>query len=179
MTVAVMLKRLAEIPAITVALVEGSAFGGGAGLVAACDYAVATQDARFAFSEVKLGLIPAMIAPYIVNAIGPRAAKALFVTGRTFYAAEALTLGLVQEIASDVTDLQAIQERLTAEAMAAAPGAVVEAKRLAWDVWARPLDHRLMEETAHRLAHRRVSDEGKEGVTAFLKRRKPSWAGPA
>jgi len=175
MTVAVMLKALADLPAVTVALVEGAAFGGGAGLVAACDLAVATQDARFAFAEVKLGLIPAMIAPYVVNAIGPRAAKALFVTGRTFHAAEALRLGLVQEVVADAAALAEAKTRLTAEVMAAAPGAVVESKKLAWDVWGRPLDHALMEETAKRLAHRRVSDEGRDGVTAFLKRRKPGW----
>ena len=175
MTVAVMLKALADIPAVTVALVEGAAFGGGAGLVAACDLAVAAQDARFAFAEVKLGLTPAVIAPYVVNAIGPRSAKALFVTGRTFDAAEAQRIGLIQEVVADAAALGQAQSRLTAEVMAAAPGAVVAAKKLTWDVWGRPLDHALMEETAKRLAHRRVSDEGKEGVAAFLKHRKPGW----
>ena len=178
MTVAVMFKALTEIPAVTVALVEGSAFGGGAGFVAACDIAVAVKDAKFAFAEVKLGLIPAMIAPFVVNAIGPRAAKALFVTGRTFDAAHAERLGLIQEVVADAAALAAAKARLTAEVMLTAPGAVVESKTLAWDVWGRPIDHALMTETAKRLAHRRVSDEGKEGVDAFLKRRKPGWVTP-
>src|SRR5579875_1131908 len=93
-----MLKALYDIPALTVALVEGAAFGGGVGLVAACDIAIATEDAKFAFSEVKLGLTPATISPYVVRAIGPRAARVLFATGRVFGAEEALRWGLVQEV---------------------------------------------------------------------------------
>ncbi len=178
MTVGVMLKALTMIPAITVALVEGAAFGGGAGLVAACDLAVATQEAQFAFPEVKLGLIPAMIAPFVVNAIGPRAARALFVTGRTFDAEHAERIGLVQEVVADSAGLAQAKARLVAEAMAAAPGAIVEARKLVWDVWGRPVDHSLMEDVARRLAHQRVSEEGREGVDAFLKRRKPSWTVP-
>ena len=178
MTVAVMFKALTEIPAVTVALIEGAAYGGGAGLVAACDLAVAVREAHFAFAEVKLGLIPAMIAPYVVNAIGPRAAKALFVTGRSFDAAHAERLGLIQEVVADAAALTAAKTRITREVMAAAPEAVVESRKLVWDVWGRPIDHALMEETAKRLARRRVSDEGKEGVAAFLKRRKPGWVAP-
>lgn len=179
MTLAAMYKRLADIPAITAAVVHGPAFGGGAGLVAACDYAVAGPDARFGFPEVKLGLSASVVAPYVVDAIGPRAARALFITGRAFDAAEAQRLGLIQETAADAAGLAAIEARLVADAMAAAPGAVVEEKRLAWAVWGRPIDHRLMEEMAHSLARRRVSEEGREGVKAFLDRRKPSWTGPA
>ena len=178
MTLAHMFKRLTEIPAVTVALVHGPAFGGGAGLVAACDYAVAMSSARFAFSEVKVGLTPSVVAPYIVNAIGPRAARALFVTGRTFGADEALRLGLVQELAADSADLEAVAQRLTHEVMAAGPEAVVEARRLVWEVWGRPIDHGLMELTARSLAHRRVSDEAREGIAAFRAKRRPNWAGP-
>ena len=176
MTAAHMFKTLSEIEAVTVALVEGAAFGGGTGFVAACDYAVAVKGAQFAFSEVRLGLTPAVISPYVVNAIGPRAARALFVTGRTFDAEHALGVGLVHEVVADTAALQHAKARLAGEAMAAAPGAVADARRLVWDVWGRPVDHALMEETSRRLAHRRVSEEGKEGVQAFLKRRKPSWA---
>jgi methylglutaconyl-CoA hydratase len=175
MSLAVMFKELSEIPAVTVALVEGAAFGGGAGLVAACDLAVAMQDAQFAFSEVRLGLTPAIVSPYVVNAIGPRAARALFVTGRRFGAEEALRLGLVHEIAADGAALDAAKARLAGEIMAGAPGAIADAKALVWDVWSRGVDHHLMEETSRRLAHRRVSDEGREGVGAFLMRRKPDW----
>ncbi len=171
-----MYKTLADIPAVTVALAHGAAMGGGAGLVAACDIAVASQGTRFAFPEVKLGLIPAMISPYVVNAIGPRAARALFVTGRTFDADEALRLGLVHEVVADAAGLEAAKARLTAEIMAAAPGAVTEAKSLVWDAWGRPIDHALLADTASRLARLRVNDEGREGVAAFLGKRKPSWA---
>ncbi len=175
MTVATMFKALSEIPAVTVALVEGAALGGGAGLVAACDLAVAMEGARFAFSEVRLGLIPAMISPYVVEAVGPRTARALFVTGRSFDAVYAEKIGLVSEVAADPAGLAAAQVRITADVMAAAPGAVVEAKALAREVAGRPIDHGLMAETARRLARRRVSEEGREGVAAFIARRKPSW----
>lgn len=178
MTLATLFKRLADIPAVTVALVHGPAFGGGAGLVAACDYAVAAKGVSFGFPEVKLGLTPSVIAPYVVDAIGPRAARALFVTGRSFDAEEALRIGLVQELAADAAGLEAIAKRLTGEVMAAAPEAVIEARRQVGEVWGRPIDHGLMEETARSLAHRRVSDEAKEGVAAFRARRKPSWAKP-
>ena len=176
MAMAQMLATLADIPALTVALVEGGAFGGGAGLVAACDTAVATASARFAFSEVKLGLLPATISPYVVAAIGPRAAKALFATARVFDAAYAEKIGLVDEVVEDAAALEAAKARMAREIMACAPGAVAEAKRLVRDVWAKPIDHALMDETARRIAHARVAEEGREGVTAFLAKRKPSWA---
>ncbi|HEX4098491.1 MAG TPA: enoyl-CoA hydratase-related protein [Caulobacteraceae bacterium] len=177
MTLAHMVKRLADIPAVTVALVHGPAYGGGAGLVAACDYAVAVKDAPFAFSEVKVGLTPSVVAPYIVDAIGPRAARALFVTGRAFDADEALRIGLVNEVVADADALEAAARRLVQDVMAAGPEAVVEARRLVSQVWGRPIDHGLMEETAKSLAHRRVSDEAKEGIAAFKAKRKPSWNG--
>jgi methylglutaconyl-CoA hydratase len=177
MTLAQMVMRLQAIPAVTVALVHGPAFGGGAGLVAACDYAVAAKGARFAFSEVRVGLTPSVVAPYIVAAIGPRAARALFVTGREFDAQEALRIGLVNEVAADADALEAAARRLTQEVMAAGPEAIVEARRLVHEVWGRPIDHGLMEEMARSLAHRRVSDEAREGMAAFRAKRKPSWNG--
>ncbi|MGZ8370909.1 MAG: enoyl-CoA hydratase-related protein [Caulobacteraceae bacterium] len=176
MALAKMLKELSRIPVLTVALVHGRAMGGGAGLAAVCDYAAATQNAMFAFSEAKLGLIPAMISPYVVNAIGPRYARPLFMTGQAFDAAYAEKIGLVHEVVADAAGLDAVRDRLTAEAMTAAPEAAAEAKKLVWDVWARPINHDLMDETAKRIARKRVSDEGQEGVRAFLDKRKPSWS---
>jgi methylglutaconyl-CoA hydratase len=171
-----MLKALHDIPALTVALVEGAAFGGGAGLVAACDTAIATEGSRFSFSEVKLGLTPATISPYVIGAIGQRAALRLFATGRAFGPHEALSLGLVEQVVKDSAALMAVQEVLANEMVAAAPGAVADCKRLVRDVAGRPIDRSLMEDTARRIAQRRVSDEGQEGVRAFLAKRKPSWA---
>jgi methylglutaconyl-CoA hydratase len=176
MAMAVMFKRLWDLPALTVALVDGGAFGGGAGLVAACDLAIATRDARFAFSEVRLGLIPAVISPYVVNAIGPRHARQLFASARLFDAAHAEKIGLVSEVVPDAAALDAAHDRIAAEVMACAPQALDDAKRLVAEVTGRHIDHDLMELTARRIAAARVSEEGQEGVRAFLERRKPSWA---
>jgi methylglutaconyl-CoA hydratase len=171
-----MLKQLWDLPALTVALVEGGAFGGGAGMAAACDLAIATADARFSFSEVKLGLIPATVSPYVVAAIGPRAARGLFATGQTFDAEHALRIGLISEVVADAHALALAKSRIAAGIQACAPGAVAEAKQLAFDVYAQDIDHGLMEETAKRIAQARVSGEGREGVRAFLEHRKPDWA---
>jgi methylglutaconyl-CoA hydratase len=176
MTMSTMLARLNEIPALTVALIEGAAMGGGAGLAAACDIAIALESAKFSFSEVRLGLIPATISPYVLRAIGPRQAKALFATARIFDSRYAKEIGLVTEVVADMAALSAAEERLAGEIMACAPGAVAEAKALVDDIAYAAIDHTLMAETAKRLARRRVSDEGREGVTAFLERRKPDWA---
>jgi methylglutaconyl-CoA hydratase len=176
MAMAVMLRHLHNLPVLTVALVEGDAFGGGAGLAAACDMAIATEDAQFAFSEVKLGLIAATISPYVVSAIGPRRARGLFALGRAFDARTALRIGLVDEVVADVAALDAVREQIAAEAMACAPGAVAESKRLVDHVAGRPFDHALAADTAHRIARVRVGPEGQEGVRAFLGRRKPGWA---
>jgi methylglutaconyl-CoA hydratase len=176
MALARMLKRLWDLPALTVALVEGGAFGGGVGLAAACDLAIATRTAKFSFSEVKLGLIPATISPYVVAAIGPRAARGLFATGRVFDADEALRIGLLSEVAADVAGLDEARARISREIMDCAPGAVADAKQLAFDVFARDIDQGVLEDTARRIAQARVGEEGQEGVRAFLERRKPGWA---
>ena len=175
MALATMLKRLWDLPALTVALVEGAAFGGGAGLAAACDMAIATQATQFSFSEVKLGLIPATISPYVVAAIGPRVARGLFATGKVFGAEEALRIGLVSEVVADPAMLRAAKMRIAEDILACAPGAVADAKQLAFDVFAHDIAHGLLEETARRIAQARVGDEGQEGVRAFLARRKPAW----
>jgi methylglutaconyl-CoA hydratase len=176
MGLATMLSALHRLPQLTVALIDGPAFGGGAGLAAACDLAIATERSTFAFSEVKLGLTPATISPYVIQAIGPRNAKVLFATGRVFGATDALKWGLVQEVVADPTAFPVIRETLGAAMMACAPGAVADAKRLVDDVEGRVIDHVLIEETARRIAARRVSEEGQEGVRAFLDKRKPGWA---
>ena len=168
-----MLKGLHELPQLTVALVEGPAFGGGAGLVAACDMALATADAQFSFSEVKLGLTPATISPYVVAAIGPRTSRRLFATGERFGAEAAVRFGLVDRV---VEDLHAEALAIAHAQRACAPEAVGDAKRLVDDVAGRSIDGKLGEETARRIAARRVSPEGREGVAAFLERRKPAWS---
>ena len=170
-----MLKSLWDIPALTVALVEGGAFGGGAGLAAACDMAVAMSDAKFSFSEVRLGIIAATISPYVVAAVGPRQARGLFATGRLFDAAYAEKIGLVTEVVADAVELDLARDRIAADMMACAPGAVAESKRLVDDVAYQPIED-VMDETAKRIARIRISDEGQEGVRAFLEKRKPSWA---
>lgn len=176
MALATMLNRLYDLPQFTVALVQGGAFGGGAGLIAACDYAVAIDGAKFCFSEVRLGLTPATISPYVIEAIGARQARALFATAMPFDARRAYELGLVQELAVDLNDLSKREERLADLAFTAAPGAVEAAKQLVRDVAGQPIDAGLMHETAQRIAGRRASEEGREGLAAFLEKRVPSWA---
>lgn len=169
-----MLKSLWDIPALTVALVEGGAYGGGAGLAATCDIAVSTADAKFSFSEVRLGLIAATISPYVVGAVGPRTARALFATGSVFDAAYAEKVGLITEVVADTAALDGACARIATEMMACAPIAVADSKKLVEDVAYRPIEE-VMEETSRRIARTRVSPEGQEGVRAFLDKRKASW----
>lgn len=180
-----MLRHLHDLPQLTVALVQGAAMGGGAGLVAACDVAVAVKDAKFCFSEVRLGLTPATISPYVVQAIGPRWARALFATAESFDGAFAEKIGLVQYAVDDAAGLDAMAEHLASLAMAAAPGAVTDAKALVRflvddvtrvrSIGARVIDDHVLHETARRIAQRRASPEGREGLAAFLGKRKPEW----
>ncbi|MGE0596095.1 MAG: enoyl-CoA hydratase-related protein [Hyphomonadaceae bacterium] len=170
-----MLKALHELPQLTVALVQGAAMGGGAGLVAASDVAVALKDARFRFSEVTLGLTPATISPYVVAAIGQRWANALFATAESFDGVFAERTGLVQYAVDDAAGLNAMMEHLADLAIAAAPGAVADSKALVRFVAGHKIDESLAKETARRIAARRTSAEGKEGLSAFLEKRKPEW----
>jgi methylglutaconyl-CoA hydratase len=170
-----MLKQLYDLRPLTVALAEGGAFGGGAGLVAACDMAIAVNDAQFAFSEVKLGLIAATVSPYVVRAIGPRLARSLFATARLFDANYAEKIGLIDQVVADAAGLEAAQAKLSAEIMACAPGAVAASKDLVEFVAEHGLDNHVLDETARRIARARVSDEGREGIAAFLEKRKASW----
>ncbi|MGX1693052.1 enoyl-CoA hydratase-related protein [Brevundimonas naejangsanensis] len=175
MGLAKMLKALHDVPALTVALVEGAAMGGGAGIVAACDMAVAVEGTRFAFSEVKLGLIPATIAPYVIKAVGARRARQLFLTANIFDADYAAHAGLIDMVLPEGSVDEFIS-MLTDSLSANAPGAMGDAKRLVNDVAGEDIDNRLLEETAKRIARARVSAEGQEGVRAFLDKRAPSWA---
>ena len=176
MGLARMLKALHDIPALTVAIVEGAAMGGGAGMVAACDMAVAVDGARFAFSEVKLGLIPATIAPYVIEAIGARRARAMFMTANVFDADYAAHLGLIELVLPDADSIDAFVTMLSDSLTDCAPNAMGDAKRLVHHVSGHKLDSSLMEDTAKRIARARVSEEGQEGVRAFLEKRKPIWA---
>jgi len=162
-----MLESIDGCPAPVVARVQGHALGGGAGLVAVADIAIASRDAMFAFSEVKLGIIPAVISPFALAKIGPGAARRWFVTGERFDAETALRIGLVSEVAED---LDAAVDRAVAELLAAGPTAARWAKRL---VRERPDGP----ETARWIAERRTSDEGQEGLAAFLEKRPPGWRG--
>ena len=186
-----MLKHLYDLPQITVALAHGAAMGGGAGLIAACDVAVAVKSTKFRFSEVRLGLIPATISPYVVEAIGSRMAKALFATAEGFDGAYAEKIGLTQYTVEDEPGLYQMMEHLSELALAAAPGAVADAKALVRflvdDVTrsrdlvstqvlpGHVIDDHVLRETAKRIAARRVSAEGREGLAAFLEKRKPEW----
>ncbi len=170
-----MLRRLDTLPMPTVALVQGAAYAGGVGLIAACDVAVAVKDAMFGVSEVRLGLIPSVILPYVIGAMGVRAARRYAASGARFDAAEAHRIGLVHEVVDDAAALGAAGERIVEQFLAAAPGAVAEAKRNIRAVAGRPIDDALVDETARRIAARRTTDEAREGIAAFLEKRKPSW----
>lgn len=170
-----MLRHLRELPQLTVASIHGAAMGGGAGLVAACDVAVAMTDTAFRFSEVRLGLTPATISPYVVEAIGPRWARALFATGEGFDSEFAEKIGLVQYVVKSQKEMSDMMEYLSGMAFLNAPGAVADAKKLVDDVYGQEIDHDLSHMTAKRIAARRASEEGKEGVSAFLEKREPKW----
>jgi methylglutaconyl-CoA hydratase len=160
-----LLDAIDSCPAPVVARVQGHALGGGCGLVACCDVVAAEPDAQFAFSEVRLGIVPAVISPFALAKIGSGAARRYFVTGERFGAAVALRIGLVHEVADD---LDAAVDRLVGELLAAGPQAARAAKELARE----PLP---ADETARRIAERRTSSEGQEGLKAFLEKRAPRW----
>lgn len=162
-------------PKPTIALVQGSAFGGGLGLVAACDIAIAVRGASFALSEVRLGLIPAVISPYIVEAIGARNARRYFLTAERFDAEEAYRMGLIHILVDDVHLLAEARDRLIEHIYQAAPGAIAAAKELIYAVSYREMGDALEEMTADRIARQRVTAEANEGIDAFFNKRKPRW----
>jgi methylglutaconyl-CoA hydratase len=160
-------------PKPVVARVHGAALGGGAGLVATADLAVAAAGTQFGFTEVRLGLVPSVIAPYVLRKIGEAAARELFLTGERFDAAKARTIGLVQTVVPE-GELDAAVEGRVRELLQGAPGALAAAKRLIRDVAGRAVED-VRELTVERIAERRSSAEGREGVAAFLERRGASW----
>jgi len=165
-----------SLPVPVIGRIHGAALGGGAGLTAVCDIAVAETDTTFGFTEVKLGLIPAVISPFVLAKIGRSAARELFLTGRRFSAAHALDIGLVHDVVPR-EDLDAAVDRLVGDVAAAGPHAISAAKRLIADIWDRSADE-AREHTAAALAQRRVSAEGQEGLRAFLEKRRPRWSLP-
>ena len=171
---ALMLKTLNEIPQPTIARIQGPAFGGAVGLVSCCDMAVAASAASFSLSEVKIGLVPATISPYVIAAIGQRAARRYFVTAERFDAHRALQLGLVNEVV-DAEQLDQEIDRLINTLLANGPEAVTGAKQLVFDVAGKPIDQQLIDATCETIAAIRVSEQGQEGLQAFLERRKPQW----
>jgi len=178
MGLAALMRTIAHLRKPTVARVQGAALGGGVGLVACCDVAVATQGATFSLSEVKLGLIPAVISPYVVAAIGERAARRYFLTAERFDAAEAWRLGLVHEISATEADMDEAIGAIVDAMLAASPAAQKEAKDLIRAVANRPLTSEVVQDTADRIAKIRTSPEGREGVAAFLEKRRASWVPP-
>jgi methylglutaconyl-CoA hydratase len=158
-----------------VARVHGDAFGGGVGLAAACDIAVAVEGASFVLSEVKLGLVAATISPHLVRAMGARQAARYMLTAEKFGAARARELGLVQEVVS-ADALDAEVDKLVQHLLAASPAALAATKRLLADVIESPRDDVLLAATAKCIADARVSTEGREGIAAFLERRAPAWS---
>ena len=168
-----MFRIIDRCPKPTVARVHGAALGGGSGLAAVCDVVVAAEDALFGFTETKLGIIPAVISPFVLAKIGASHARALFLTGERFDARRALAIGLVHEIATEET-LDAAVARVLAELRTAGPEAAAAAKRLIVDVGTLSYDES-RDHTAHAIAKQRTGGEGQEGLRAFLERRKASW----
>ena len=169
-----MLRVMYECPKPTIARVQGDVYAGGMGLVAACDLAVSVDTAHYCLSEVKLGLVPATISPYVIRAMGPRAAHRYFLTAERFSAAEALRIGFVHEVvAADQLDVTV--EGWVHALCNASPNALRVAKRLVQDVAEREIDAALIAETVRGIADIRASSDGKEGVQSFLQKRKPNW----
>jgi methylglutaconyl-CoA hydratase len=172
---AAMLKAIYECPKPTMAAVQGDVFAGGMGLVAACDMAVSVDSATYCLSEVKLGLIPATISPYVIRAMGARAAHRYFLTAERFNAQEAHRIGFVHELVNGPEALSAKVDELAQALCNASPAAVRAGKRLVLDVAEREINASLIAATVEGIADIRASEEGREGVQSFLQKRKPAW----
>jgi methylglutaconyl-CoA hydratase len=162
----------------TVAKVQGAAYGGGVGLVACCDIAIGTGAAAFSLTEVRLGLIPAVISPHVIAAMGERQARRYFLTAERFDAAQALRIGLLHQVV-DAAELDAAVQAIVEQLLKGGPKAQAAAKDLIAAVTNRPIDRALVEDTAERIARIRVTPEGREGIAAFLEKRGPSWSSKA
>jgi methylglutaconyl-CoA hydratase len=168
-----MLERLDTLPVPVIGRIQGAALGGGVGLAAICDTVVAADTAVFALTEVKLGILPAVVAPYVLRKIGVSAARELFLTGERFDAERARQIGLVHEIVPEA-DLDAAVKRRIDEVLTAGPQGVAKAKALIREIAGAQPDH-VIGVTTNAIASQRVSEEGQEGLRAFLEKRKPSW----
>lgn len=169
-----MLRRMATLSKPTVARIQGAALGGGTGLAAACDIVVASEDALFATSEVKFGIIPAVISPYVLRAIGPRQSLRYFQSAERFSAQRAMQLGLVHEVCP-LDQLDATIDAMVQPLLAGGPGAQQAAKELVAAIHGLPIGEAVGEETARRIARQRATPEAREGIGAFLEKRKPAW----
>lgn len=174
MALADLMAAIDRCPKPVLGVVQGAAFGGGVGLVACCDIAIAAGDASFCLSEVRLGLIPAVISPYVAAAIGTRACRRYFLTAERFDAVTALNLGLVHEVVPPA-ELDAARDRMISHVLKGGPNAQRAAKDLIAQVAGARIDEVLIRDTAWRIAEARASAEGKEGIAAFLEKRKPNW----
>jgi len=171
---ATMLKALNFLPQATIAKIQGAAFGGAVGLASCCDIVIASNKASFCLSEVKLGLIPATISPYVVSAIGLKASRRYFQTAERFFSDKAMQLGLVDEVV-EPEDLTPAVEKMITTLLSNSPKAMRQAKQLAFDVAYQDINEQLLSDTSERIAGIRVSSEGQEGLSAFFEKRSPSW----
>ncbi len=171
---ALMLQRLNTLSVPTIAKVQGAAYGGAVGLVSCCDMAVASPSASFCLSEVKIGIAPATIAPYVIDAMGSRAARRYFLSAERFSAERAHALGLVSEL-SDMEDLDKTLESLVSTILKNGPFAVKAAKKLIRDTEYQAIDETIMNHTSEVIANLRASEEGQEGLGAFFEKRSPNW----
>ncbi len=171
-----LLSKLNKLSKPTIAIVRGPAYGGGMGLLCCCDMVLATPTCRFKLSEVRLGLIPAVIMPYVVAAIGARHARRYALTAETINLDSALKMGLVHVRCKDDKELKSDCDKLTNSLLSGGAEAIGDAKNFLLKISGHPIDSDLIEESARRIAHRRTQDEAKEGIEAFLQKRSPIWA---
>ncbi len=169
-----MLHTISICPKPIICKVQGSAYGGGVGLISVCDIAIASLNAKFAFSEVKLGITPATISPYVIEAIGKRQAHRYFLTAEMFDAEKALELGLIHQVVES-EELDNVVDRLVKNMMRNSPAAMIAAKELIRNISKEPINKDMLHYTAKCISDIRATAEGKEGINAFLAKRKPSW----
>lgn len=169
-----LMKTLDRLSKPTIAVVHGPAYGGGVGLVACCDIAIASETATFCLSEVKLGITPSVISPFVIRAIGARQSRRYFASAEVIFADRAAEIGLIHEVTAP-EELIPVRDRIIDALLVGAPGAQAEAKVLTFLCEQRPIDDALAHETAKRIAARRASPEGREGLSAFLEKRQPHW----
>jgi len=174
MRLGVLLKTLNFLPKPTIALAHGNIFGGGVGLAACCDILIAEEGAQFCLSEVRIGLIPSIIAPYVIDAMGLRMARRYFMTAERFDAATAYRIGFAHEVAPP-NQLDMVAQKIIAALMDGAPLAQGRGKKLMLELVGRPIDEKVIDLTVRQIAEARASEEGKEGLSAFLNKTEPSW----